>query len=189
MTARSNPFLGFLLLVLLLPGCSRQETPTPEVPSTPGMGETNEPAAPVSEGDRMAPDFTVETMDGGTFHLADQRGKIVLVNFWATWCVPCIAETPDFVALFDAMKEDGLTIVGISLDEEGFDVVRPFAERFKVNYPMGLDDGTIADDFGGVYGLPTTFIIDQEGRILHRFLGIFPMRAMGPEIEALVGAL
>ena len=109
-----------------------------------------------------------------------------MINFWATWCGPCIIETPELVELHEDLSSDGFTVVGISLDEEGFEVVEPFAGRFKIPYPLVIDDGTVADAYGGIYGLPTSFLIDKEGQIAARFMGLFPTHDMRPKIEEMM---
>ena len=173
--------LLFLLaaLLTLAPACA-QEAETPE--ATPETVETETP--PASELG-PAPAFTLPTLDGDSLSLADFRGQVVLVNFWATWCTPCVAEMPDLSAL-DA-ELDGLTVLGISVDE-GPELVRPFAERLAVGYPLVLDDGAVAEAFGGVWALPTTYVIDAEGTIVQRVIGLFPVDDMRPQLERLLAA-
>ncbi|MFT4603986.1 MAG: peroxiredoxin, partial [Rhodothermales bacterium] len=145
-----------------------------------------DPAVVVSDELPAAPEFTLPSLSGEDYSLADQRGKVVIVNFWATWCGPCVRETPGFVDLQDELGGDSFEIVGVSLDQEGFEVIRPFAELYEVNYPMLLDDGALADEFGGVYAMPSSFIIDKEGRVAHRVVGEFPFEDLRPEIERMI---
>ncbi len=126
----------------------------------------------------QAPDFELPTLEGETFRLSDHRGKVVLLNFWATWCAPCRAEIPDFIKLQQKLGEDQLLIVGISLDEEGEEVVRPFVEKMGINYPVVIDDGSVARLYGGVYAIPTTVIVDPSGNIYRRFEGMTNERAL-----------
>ncbi|GIV60916.1 TlpA family protein disulfide reductase [Rhodocaloribacter litoris] len=183
--------LPFGLTLLLLSGCGERNA------GPHGLPDDNRPPATSVETDaataeapsylgQTAPDFTLKTLDGQTFRLSDHRGKVVLINFWATWCGPCVIETPELVALYNDLKGRGLMIVGVSLDEEGFEVVRPFAEEFDVTYPLVVDDGAVAEAYGGIYGLPTTFVLDREGKIRHRFIGLFPTGEMRPEIEKML---
>ena len=119
----------------------------------------------VSEEYGNAPDFTLPTMDGDDLTLSDLRGKVVVLNFWATWCAPCRYEIPYFIRLQEKYRED-VAFVGISVDKEGWEVVRPFAEEYGVNYPLLLDDGIVSEEYGGAYVLPTTFVLDRDGNIV-----------------------
>lgn len=134
-----------------------------------------------------APDVTVETMDGETIALADRPGEVLLVNFWATWCAPCRKEIPDLIDLQNDFGPDGLTVIGVSLDQQGAAVVKPFLDEYAVNYPIVLDaEGIVEQAFGGIYGLPMTYVIGPEGRIQHRVLGLFPTEEMRPKLAALL---
>lgn len=131
-----------------------------------------------------APDRPMDTMDGRTINLANQDGNVILVNFWATWCAPCRREIPDLIDLYDNLKDDGLVIVGIAVDQEGEEVVEPFVEEEQVNYPIVLDpEQSIEKHFEAMYGLPTTYVINPEGKIVRRVLGVFPVEEMKPELE------
>lgn len=134
-----------------------------------------------------APDVTMTTLDGQEINLAQQDGKVVLVNFWATWCAPCRKEIPDLIDLYDEHKSDGLMVVGIALDKEGAEVVKPFVEKEKVNYPIVIDTSkTIESQFDAMYGLPTTYVVNSEGKIVRRILGIFPVEKMEPKLEEML---
>lgn len=133
-----------------------------------------------------APDFALEQMNGQTFRLSDHRGEVVVVNFWATWCPPCRHEVPGFVELQEELGEEGLTFVGVSLDEEGFEVVRPFAEEMDINYPLVVDDGTVASQFGGVPALPTTFVVGSEGEVQFARPGFLPEAELRTRLEPLL---
>ena len=114
---------------------------------------------------KPANDFTLPLLDGGTLTLSDLRGQIVVLNLWATWCAPCLEETPDLVAVQERFRSLGVQVVGLSVDGAGWEVVRPFAERFAVNYPIILDDGVAADSYEGYTAVPTTYLINREGLI------------------------
>lgn len=120
----------------------------------------------------QAPNFELETMEGDTFELADHRGRVVVVNFWATWCAPCLEEIPTFVEMQEEYGDRGLQFVGVSLDQQGFEVVRPFARKMEINYPLVVDDGSLAKRFGGLQGVPTTYVVGTDGRIRNRIEGI-----------------
>lgn len=136
-----------------------------------------------------APDLALETMDGRTINLADQKGKAILVNFWATWCGPCRREIPDLVDLYSDLNADGLEIVGIAVDQEGAEVVKPFLENHEINYPIVLDpDQSTESHFEAMYGLPTTYVVNPEGQIVKRVLGIFPIEELKPKLIEMLGA-
>lgn len=121
------------------------------------------PAPPVGE---PAPDFELPDLDGSPHRLSEWRGRVVVLNFWATWCVPCLAEMPEFVRMQDELRDQGVQFVGVSHDEGGLDDIRPFAERLEINYPLLPDpEMDISAQFGGVQVLPTTFVLDREGAI------------------------
>lgn len=110
-----------------------------------------------------APDLSLTDLNGEPVHTANYKGKIVLVNFWAAWCVPCRKEIPDFVRLQEKYP-DKVQIIGISLDDSASEL-RNFYKTQRINYPIVQGDLKIADAYGGILGLPTTYIIDKEGRI------------------------
>ncbi len=134
-----------------------------------------------------APEFELPDVNGDMIHLSDFRGKVVLVNFWATWCAPCEIETPWFVEFDGEYREDGLQIVGISLDEEGVEPVKEFMEKYEIEYTIVMGDEDTAQNFGGVIGLPTSFIVDQEGRFYSMHRGLVSKDLYVEEIEELLG--
>jgi cytochrome c biogenesis protein CcmG/thiol:disulfide interchange protein DsbE len=134
-----------------------------------------------------APPFTLETLDGPDVRLRDLRGEVVVLNFWATWCPPCRREIPDFVQLQRELGDEGVQFVGVALERSaGPEEVRAFADRMDINYPIGLDDGTIAQTYGGVRTLPTTFVIGPEGHIRKRIPGMTTERMLRPLLESLL---
>ncbi len=119
-----------------------------------------------------APDFTLQDSSGRSVRLSDYRGKVVLLNFWATWCPPCKAEIPWFVEFERQHKEQGFAVVGISMDEDGWQAVKPFISEAGINYRVLLGNDSTAQLYGGVDALPTTFIIDREGRVANVHQGL-----------------
>jgi thiol-disulfide isomerase/thioredoxin len=132
------------------------------------------------------PDFELATLDGDTYRMSDRQGKVVIINFWATWCAPCRFEIPELIELQDDYAAEGFEVLGISTDDGGFDVVRPFAEEMKINYPIVVDPGQVSSAFGGIFGLPTTFIVDRNGVIRERILGLVTRQSLEPRLQILL---
>jgi thiol-disulfide isomerase/thioredoxin len=135
---------------------------------------------------RPAPDFALRGADGAPVSISALKGKVVVLNFWATWCGPCKVEIPWFIEFQKTYKDRGFTVLGLSLDEEGWDVVKPYAERRKINYPTGIVNEQLRAMYGGVDNLPTTFIIDKEGRIAAVEVGLVSKATYQTAIEALL---
>lgn len=123
---------------------------------------------------RMAPDFSLRSTEGKTVKLSDFRGKVVVLDFWATWCPPCKAEIPDFIKLYSQYKNDGFQMLGVSVDQGGLAVVKPFMKNYGINYPILMADNQIVSAYGGISGIPTTFVIDKKGRVRGEFVGYRP---------------
>jgi len=127
------------------------------------------------ESSTVAPNFKVTDLNGKAISLTDYKGKVLFLNFWATWCPPCRAEIPDFIEAYNAQKSNGLEILGISVDTKGKEVVTAFVEKYKINYPVVLESKEITnkliDDYQPGQFIPTTFIIDKKGRIRHKQVG------------------
>jgi len=122
-----------------------------------------------------APDFELKSIDGKTVHLSDYRGKAVLLNFWATWCPPCKIEMPWFVDLQKEYAEQGLVVIGISMDDDAekeSGKILDFAREMNLNYVVLLGNDKVGDAYGGVEGLPTTFYIGRDGRIVNAISGL-----------------
>lgn len=119
----------------------------------------------------IAPDFTLKDINGNAMSLGDFKGKVVILDFWATWCPPCREEIPHFKELYTQYKEKGLEIIGVALDDGGLQDVKPFAEENGINYPILLGNDKVTRDYGGIKGIPTTFVIDRQGNIIEKFLG------------------
>jgi len=139
-----------------------------------------------AQGADAAPDFSLPSIKGGNVSLADSDGKIRIIDFWATWCPPCLKGIPEFVTLYDEYKDKGVEIIGISLDEGGMAVVKPFAKKMKMNYPVVLGGAEVAEAYGGVRAIPTAFIVNQKGEITKKLVGYHPISVFKKEIQALL---
>lgn len=134
-----------------------------------------------------APDISGKTTAGDTFRLSDQKGKVVLVNFWATWCGPCRMEMPDLVALQKRFGPRGFTVVGVSADDGmALDRLRAFVREAGLNYPVLFAPSGAQANYGGVPALPTSFLIDRQGNIVSGLEGATNEAALAPEIEKLL---
>ncbi|MBI2687523.1 MAG: TlpA family protein disulfide reductase [Acidobacteria bacterium] len=152
------------------------------------MGPDSVRAAVKSESSRKpAPDFALKDADGKVVKLSDYKGKVVLLNFWATWCGPCKIEIPWFVEFEQSYRDKGFAVLGVAMDEEGWSAVKPFLAEHKVNYRMVIGDDMTAQKYGGVDSLPTSFVIDREGRTAAVHVGLVSKKDYRNDIEQLLG--
>ncbi len=133
-----------------------------------------------------APDFALKDADGRTVHLSDYRGKVVVLDFWATWCGPCKVEVPWFTEFEQKNKGKGFAVLGVAMDDEGWAAVKPFVKELNVNYRVVLGDDKTAEQYGGIEALPTTYLIDREGRIAATHIGLTPRKEFENAIEQLL---
>ena len=132
-------------------------------------------------------DFTVDDMHGKSVTMSAFKGKVILLDFWATWCPPCKAEIPGFVELQKTYGEQGLQVIGVSVDDPP-EKLKPFVDEFKMNYPVlvGLGRDDLQDAYGPMWGIPTTFLIDREGRICRKHSGLVGKEKYERDIKALL---
>lgn len=133
-----------------------------------------------------SPAWELKGVDGKTVKSSDLTGKVVVLDFWATWCGPCRMEIPGFIELQKKYADKGLVVIGVSLDQDGASAVKPFVEKMGINYSIVLGDETIVSAFGGIEGIPTTFIIDRAGNIVRKHVGYAPKAEFEADIKPLL---
>jgi thiol-disulfide isomerase/thioredoxin len=145
------------------------------------------------DGDHQAPqsnpeavDFQLMNLDGEEIRLSDFSGEVVVLNFWATWCFPCRIEIPHLIDLYSRYRFQGLTVIGVALDTVGPELIKEFVREMNINYPVLIGNEKIANDFGGIFGIPTTFVIDQERMIQNRYVGLADESVLERDILALL---
>jgi thiol-disulfide isomerase/thioredoxin len=166
--------LASLALLLALCGCATSPA------------QVRQPIIRLVRNPDLAPDFKLSDLDGKPLSLVDFRGKVVLLNFWATWCGPCRAEVPDLVELQDKYK-DSLRIIGLATDDEDPADIKAFVKEYGINYPVAVVTTDIRLQYGGIPALPTLFLLDTEGRIVQKHEGLRDPELFETEIRALLG--
>lgn len=161
-------FLTLLMVLVLISGCGASSSPENSSEKTEEVKQEKKVGV---EEEMYAPDFTLEDLSGEEHTLSDYRGKVVLVDFWATYCKPCRDEIPHFVDFYEKYREDSLVILGVGVD--GKKNLQRFSENFDVNYPILVDNKDIATEYE-IRGVPTTFILDRDGKITKKVVGYAP---------------
>jgi peroxiredoxin len=189
--------LATAAVVLAFTGCNS----SPRAMKAPFEDRDSPAAASVKpqKARKAAPDFALKDANGQIVHLSDYRGKVVLLDFWATWCGPCKVEIPWFQEFERQNKDKGFAVLGVAMDEEGWQVVKPFAQYMKINYRLLAGDEKTADLYGRFTGcssqggvqcdmeaLPTTFLIDREGKIAAVHVGLSGKRDFEDGIQELL---
>jgi peroxiredoxin len=155
-----GPAAVVVAILLSFAGCSKS-------------GGSAEPKNLTSKNERKAaPGFLLKDANGATVNLADYKGKVVLVNFWATWCGPCKVEIPWFIEFQQQYKDRDFTVLGVSMDDDGWKSVTPYVSEHKINYPIVIGNDQVSQLYGGVDSLPTSFIVDRSGRIAATHVGL-----------------
>ncbi|HBB41548.1 MAG: hypothetical protein COW73_08565 [Nitrospirae bacterium CG18_big_fil_WC_8_21_14_2_50_70_55] len=168
--ARLHP-LALLAVVLLVGACQAQ-------PAPPAASGQTEPVA--------VPPLELTDLDGHPVSLAALKGKVVIIDFWATWCPPCREAIPDLIDLKKQYGGQGLEVVGISLDDNAERILPRFVHDFGINYPVVIGSEEVAAAFGGILGLPTTFIVDRAGMVRSHFMGYIDRQRMEAAVTGLL---
>ena len=164
--------LALLALSVSITACSESPERVSAAQSKPAKGAA-----------KVAPGFALKDSDGRTVKLSDYQGKVVLLNFWATWCGPCKFEIPWFIQFEQQYKDRGFAVLGVAMDDEGWSVVRPYITERKINYRILLGNDEVAQKYGGVDSLPTTFVLDRQGKIVGRHVGLVSKSEYEDEIK------
>jgi len=180
------PTLPALCMALALPLLVLACKPARETPA-PASADADDAAASAATSTAVpAPAFSLLDLEGKRVELAQFKGQVLVIDFWATWCPPCRDAIPELIAMKKKYGPRGFDIVGISMDENPARVVPPFIEHYGINYPVVMADAQVPSDFGGIYGLPTTFIVDRNGNIAQRYIGYVDLKVIEKEIEGLL---
>lgn len=154
------------------------------------FGNLNKAVTVTAQGTRAglkkAPDWTLLDMAGTEVSLSDFKGKVIILDFWATWCPPCRAEVPHFIELYNEYKDRGLEVVGISLDADVQKAVSEFVKEQDINYTVLAADGKVASLYGGIRSIPTTFVIDRQQRIVQKYVGYRDKEVFEEDIKGLL---
>lgn len=179
---RSNAYtLLFVIAFLIFFFVNNSFDDTKEGPYPPNYKAKHDPSSR-----QAAPQFVLESPKGGVIKLSDYKGKIVVLDFWATWCAPCRKSIPDLIELKNDYPSDQLEIIGISLDTDTKEMVPSFIEQQNINYPIAYGNMNIANEYGGIRSIPTSFVVDQEGRIYSSYVGYMPKNIYKSDIDKLI---
>jgi len=137
-------------------------------------------------GSTLAPNFNLPAIDGRNLKLSDFKGKVVILDFWATWCPPCRRGIPDLIALKRKYGMRGFEIIGVSVDQDTKSDVVPFVRDYGINYPVVYADQSVTERYGGINSIPTSFIIDADGKIVASFTGLTEMSVYEDHIRKLL---
>jgi thiol-disulfide isomerase/thioredoxin len=163
------------LLLLLFPALSPAQ-----------QAQDNQPVIRFVRNPDPAPDFKLTALDGKPLTLAALQGKVIFLNFWATWCGPCRAEIPDLIVLQDRYK-DRLQIIGLNVDDDDTSEIQKYVDETGINYPVAMAPDDLRVQFGGIPALPTSFVLDTEGRVVQKHVGLWNPAVYETEIRALLG--
>jgi len=175
-----------LALAVATSACNRTSDP-----NTASADEEKKPLASTSASRKPLPSFELANIAGGSFKSSDLRGKVTVVDFWATWCENCIPEIPDYNALREKYKGQGFEVIGMTMESGTLAEIKPKVAEFKMDYPVIVGDDKVLEGFGGVIGYPTTFLVGRDGTIYKKYLGSPPGKKehLEKDIESLLAEM
>lgn len=179
----------FFLAGLSLAACSEPDRDPANAPrSTADLpSSASSPVEPLDEPFDV-PAMQLTTLDGGDLRIGPDAGRVQIINFWATWCAPCLEEIPDLNALHQELGPEGLEVIGVA-NKQGPQKVRPFVSKHDIQYPVVADSlGEVGEEVGPVYVLPTSLVVNQEGRVIYQVTGIFPTDQLADTLRSMVRA-
>jgi len=156
-----------------------------------GRAEENGPYPPnyvpaAQKSTALAPDFKLQSTEGKSIKLSDFKGKVVIVDFWATWCPPCRKGIPDLIDLKKKYGSKGFEVIGVSVDSDTKDKVIPFIKENGMNYPVVYSESNVLELYGGIHNIPTSFVIDKKGKIVASYVGLTPKATYEDHIKKLL---
>jgi len=160
-----------IIVILFIVNNTRDDTPEAANPQNDPLSSIDEKIQ-MPESRKLAFDFALNSLDGKKVKLSDYKGKIVIVDFWATWCAPCRKGIPDLIELQNEFKD--VQVIGISVDQNPMEVVPDFVKEFKINYPILISDPNVLQQYGGIEAIPTSFVISKDGKIINKYVGLYP---------------
>ena len=169
--------ISFLIFLLTITGCDKKTDDSNAKGSTESLSD--------KASSEKAPDFTLTTVDNKTIKLSDYKGKIVIIDFWATWCPPCRKGIPDLIEIQNRYKKD-VIVIGLSVDTDTKGEVVPFISNNGINYPVAYPTPDVVSSYGGIESIPTSFIIDQNGTVIDKNVGLVPMSNITSTIDRLL---
>jgi thiol-disulfide isomerase/thioredoxin len=187
MMLRTLPLVTLLLAVTAGCGSATESKSTTAVKAEKAVKSvTSKPAVDTSQL-QAAPAWALTDLAGKPVTSESLKGKVVIVDFWATWCGPCRAAIPHLIELHKAYRDKGFEVVGVSLDQQGPGVVQTFVTQHEIPYTIAMGNQKVVNDFGGVRGIPTAFIISQDGKIFRKIVGLVPREQYEKDVIALLG--